>query len=787
MPQRMATSQKAAMYQEAFGKPGIAPTWTSSDKDAVTSALGTSRVWVTIGHGIVNEVYWPSTGEPQIRDLGFIVATSSGWHEIKRVNQYDIVSAPGASAPKVFRHHGPGYGLDLEIVPDPSRDVLLIRYNLTGDGARLYVLLAPHMGSSGYNNTCHAGDELRATDGTFNLVLCAEHGFTRTSAGFVGRSDGWQDFNTHGEMTWSFDCASDGNVSLTGELTTGNGTLALGFAASTEGARSLAHASLADGFDLARQNYDDAWAAWASAIDARTQDPDDHLVIDSAAVIKSCEDRTYPGAIVASPSIPWGNRHNDIGGYHLIWTRDLVQCAFAFLVLGETQDACRVLSYLIASQCSKGHWAQNSHPDGRVYWKGVQLDEVGWAMLLGARCLALDLPAQRQPVIDMLAKAAAYMVAHGPVSEQDRWEENPGISPYSIAVQIAGLLAASEYLDDKDRDLARSVARYWNQRIEPWTFVEDGPLAKDHGGGGYYVRIASPQILRGSHGTIKIANRNGIERADAQIISLGFLQLVRFGLRKPDDPRIEQSLSIAEAVLGVDTPSGRGYYRYNEDGYGERPDGHAFEGHGIGRLWPLLVGERGHYAVACGQDPSKYLKAMRAMSGRAGLIPEQVWDTEPIPKRGLAPGRPTGSAMPLLWAHAEYIKLATLTDRDHPIEHLPDQALAALDDPHARPLWHWHQDGAFNSIPRGTGISIEFTQPFTLHWGAGSWGQPQDTDSQPIGLGLHAVQLGDKEMGDADAIVFTAYLHNDRAWTGHDERVERIERIEPSKQGRSRK
>src|ERR1700733_12939093 len=106
------------------------PTWTSSAKDIVTTALGTSRVWVTMGFGIVNEIYWPATGNPQIRDLGFIVFGPKGWHEVKRVANYKLTTpGPHIPLPQIVHEH-PDYRLEFELVPDPERDVVLISYRL---------------------------------------------------------------------------------------------------------------------------------------------------------------------------------------------------------------------------------------------------------------------------------------------------------------------------------------------------------------------------------------------------------------------------------------------------------------------------------------------------------------------------------------------------------------------------------------------------------------------------------------------------------------------------------
>src|SRR6266571_2093230 len=208
----------------APGGPGSWPTWTSSAKDMVTTALGTSRVWVTLGYGILNEVYWPATGLPQIRDLGFIVAGSSEWFEVKRVNRYHV-SMPDDWVPlPQVAHEGDGYRLLIEVLPDPSRDVVLILYRLTGDNMNLYALLAPHLSNGGEHNNARAAEDLTAWKDETALCLLSDSGFSRSSAGYVGASDGWQDFSRNGRMTWEYGEAIDGNVALLGELPATQGT-----------------------------------------------------------------------------------------------------------------------------------------------------------------------------------------------------------------------------------------------------------------------------------------------------------------------------------------------------------------------------------------------------------------------------------------------------------------------------------------------------------------------------------------------------------------------------------
>src|SRR5512143_1698745 len=286
----------------AFGGPGIPPTWASSAKDLVTTALGQSRLWATTGFGIVNEVYWPETGEPQIRDLGFILARGDRWIELKREQRYTIALPRPYIPLPTLTHTGDDYTFTLRVIPDPLRDVLLLEWLLEGDYT-VYALLAPHLNGTGDHNTAWVERDLYAMNGENALCLHASDGFLRGSAGFVGQSDGWQDFAHHGRMTWTFEDARDGNVALMGELPGRSGVLALGFAALPQGAATLAASSLSDGVDDARTRFVEAWEAWGSALalPAPTPTLGDEAQL-SACVLRVHEDRTYPGAIVASLS-----------------------------------------------------------------------------------------------------------------------------------------------------------------------------------------------------------------------------------------------------------------------------------------------------------------------------------------------------------------------------------------------------------------------------------------------------------------------------------------------------
>ncbi|GEM86642.1 glycoside hydrolase family 15 protein [Meiothermus granaticius] len=757
----------------AFGQPGISPTWASSDKDLVGTALGTSRVWFTLGHGILNEVFWPSTGEPQTRDLGFIVAREGAWYEVKRVRRYTLSTpAPEIPLPQVV-HQGEGYTLELEFLADPARDVVLVRYRLEGEGFRLYPLLAPHLSSSGLSNTAWVeGPGVYAQQDGATLCLLAEPGFERASAGFVGFSDGWQDFQRNGAMTWGFTRAEGGNVALMGELRAPEGVLALGFSHTPAGAHTLARSSLAEGFSSLRARYLEGWRRWADQLQIEGESLElTRQARTSAMVLKVHEDTTYPGAVVASLSTPWGSIHDDPGGYHLVWPRDAVEAGLALLAAGQTTDARRMLSYLIATQQPDGSWPQNFYPDGRLYWRGIQLDEVALPVLMAARLAEAGALPERAEVRTMVRRALGFIAQNGPYSPQDRWEENAGVNPYTLGVQVAALVVGAAFLDEPDRSYACSLADDWNARIEEWTYVEGTPLDRQYGVQGHYVRLHPPgeTSLRGR---VLVQNRRGESVAVEELISLDFLYLVRLGLRSPHDPRIRDTLRLVEAMLRVETPSGPFYHRYNHDGYGEHHDGRPFDGVGVGRAWPLLSGERGHYALLAGEDPFPYLWAMAHTASLGGLLPEQVWDTAPIPERGLFPGRPTGSAMPLVWAHAEYLKLFLATQRGRPSEWL-EAVAQRYPTPRPPEVLHWRGDAPYPAIPQGKTLLIEGAQPFTLRLGFDGWQGVQELKAAELGLGRYGVRLGPELWQNHRLLQFTRHFPG--GWEGRDYAVERSE------------
>jgi glucoamylase len=776
------------MIELAPGAPGIPPTWTSSAKDMVGCALGASRLWFTLGFGIINEVYYPRVDIPQIRDLGFIVADDAGfWAEVKRIDDYQLrLISPGVPAVEVLHRHL-RYSLRLRISPGSQRDILAIECRLDGDdGLKLYVLLAPHLGATGDGNTAavvsnHDRVTLCAEQGPFGVALAAvderqRDAVGRASAGYVGFSDGWQDFARHGRMTWEYRRAGPGNVALIAELPR-QVVLSLGFGSSAEAAATLAVSSLLQPFDNLMQQHTALWQEWQAERSERYAVPldipptlaDQFLV--STIVLRSHLDKTFPGAMVASLSVPWGDSGNERGGYHLVWPRDLVETAGAFLALGADHEARDTLRYLMATQLPDGHWHQNQWLGGTPYWQGVQLDETAFPVLLAA---ALD---EREAlagieVEDTVRRALGFIARTGPATDQDRWEESAGLNPFTLAVSVAALVAGAQLLPSPACDWAIELADFWNGNIERWTSVSNTPLADRLGVRGYYVLVLPGQALAHRdlwRAVIPLHNRPGNEQVRAdELVGTEFLQLVRFGLRRPDDPPMLDSIRVADALLKTETPSGPVWHRYNGDGYGEHDDGGPYDGTGRGRGWPLLTGERGHYELVAGRDPLPYLEAMSRMASPGGMLPEQVWDADPIPNRRLMPGRPTGSAMPLVWAHAEFIKLLVSRHLGHPVDR-PRAVWQRYRGRRPVPRYaFWWPHAPIAGVPAGAFLAVALPRPALVHWGRNGWHDVADMATVDSGLGFHVAALEVSRLIPGVRIDFTWQWRDSGEWRHHD-------------------
>jgi glucoamylase len=576
------------------------------------------------------------------------------------------------------------------------------------------------------------------------LALCCSSGWSAASCGFVGVNDGWRQVRAAGRLTELYSEARDGNVALVGEVelrpdgrdasdTEAVVVIALGFGSGPAEAAQRARMTLASQFERVVASYVRGWTrfhehtrgpalpghfvtpeesrraaarelavhAHQSAVPheprsaplrerrrrARIQLPES--VVDlyraSAAVLAVHEDKSASGAMIASLSIPWGESKGDheLGGYHLVWPRDLVNSAGALIALGHDVLARRTLRYLISTQEADGSWAQNLWLDGTPYWHGLQMDEVAFPVLFAELLRREEQLADIDPW-PMIRAAGSFIARNGPVTGQDRWEENGGYSPYTIAVEIAALLVAADFADRADDEvlagLFRATADNWESQLDRWTYVTGTSLAREVGVEGHYVRITPTEAVGAAappEATIQLRNRPLDECVlpYREVVSVDALALVRFGLRAADDPRIVNTVRVIDAKLRARTDTGPAWYRYNGDGYGEKPNGDPFDGIGVGRPWPLLAGERAHYELAAGKPEVAVhlLGVMRAQASDGGMLPEQVWDGPDIPERELFNGRPSGSAMPLVWAHAEYAKLVRSL-HDGRVFDMPQQA-----------------------------------------------------------------------------------------------------------------
>ncbi|MDB4887515.1 MAG: glucan 1,4-alpha-glucosidase [Gemmatimonadetes bacterium] len=515
----------------------------------------------------------------------------------------------------------------------------------------------------------------------------------------------------------------------------------------------------------------------------------------SAAVLAIHEDKSASGAVIASLSIPWGDSKGDheLGGYHLVWPRDLVNSAGALIALGHSVLARRTLRYLLSTQESDGSWAQNLWLDGTPYWSGVQMDEIAYPIVF-AELLRREGQLEDLDPWPMIRAAAGFLLRHGPVTGQDRWEENGGYSPFSLAVEIAALLIAADFADRANEpdlaELMRNTADAWNAGVERWTYVTDTPLAREVGVEGYYVRIA-PADVADEHPAsglcIPIKNRPaGQDMARYEdIVSVDALALVRFGLRDPNDPRIVNTLKVIDARLRVLTATGPAWYRYNEDGYGERQDGSPFDGFGIGRPWPLLAGERAHYELAAGRPEVavQLLGVMRAQASDGGMLPEQVWDGDDIPALELENGRASGGAMPLVWAHAEYAKLVRSL-HDGRVFDMPQQPYERyIRSRTSASATVWTPRCRTGSLPAGSTLRVQAPAECRVEWWVAGEDERRQAAGRDSGLGVWVADLETAGLPATAEVQFRLLDGSRAAHEGEVHRVAVVARAEPARAG----
>ncbi|MGH8397003.1 MAG: glucan 1,4-alpha-glucosidase [Gammaproteobacteria bacterium] len=787
----------------APGWPGSTPRWTSSAKSGVGTSLNSSSlVWFTLSHGILNEIYYPRLDSPCTRDLGLIVTNGQDYFSEEKRHTTSKLDYPPDHSP-LYRLtnscEGGRYRIEKEILTDPRRNVLLQKTSFTPlkgklSDYHLYALCAPHLGNQGWGNTAWVDDYkgvpmLFAERDGYALALVCSVPWLKGSAGFVGRSDAWQDLMLHKLLTWNYNRAENGNVALCGEINLkacdGTFVLAVGFGKDPFEAGSMALASLMDGYSSSETAYLREWRAWHKSLlqieEDRKQKNNGYRI--SMNVLRTHESKLFRGGLIASLSFPWGfsKSDNDMGGYHLAWPRDLVQSAAGLLAAGAQADVLRVLSYLQVTQEADGHWPQNMWMTGLPYWNGIQLDETAFPILL------IDL-AHREGALSskdlkrfwpMTLKAACFLACNGPVTQQDRWEEDSGYSPFTLAVMVAALLVAAELADTQHEPriatYLRELADAWNDQIERWTYATDTALSRKTGVDGYYVRIAPAEecdAASPAQGFVPIKNRppGQSEEPAIQMVSPDALALVRMGLRAANDPRIVNTVKVVDALLKVDTPAGPCWHRYNGDGYGEHSDGTPFEGTGHGRAWPLLTGERAHYELAAGRRAvaERLLHTLSAFSSPGGMLPEQIWDAKDIPRKELYFGKPSGSAMPLVWAHAEYVKLLRSLREERVFDMPPQTVERYIKNKTRSKLNSWRFNNKLRLLPAGRTLRIESLAAAKVHWTLDDWRSMHDTLTLDSGVGIHYVDLPTTKLKPGAQCIFTFFWQQAGHWEGTD-------------------
>ncbi len=780
----------------AFGAPGIEPRWTSSAKDGIGTAYHSSScVWFTLSHGIINEIYFPHVDTPNTRDLQFLITDGESFcHEERRdlLHQTEYPE-PNTLLYRLTNSDREGrYRLVKEIVVDPHSSVLLMHTRLEvvdpklRGKLRLYALLAPHMKGTGKNNSARwcGLDGRKLFDvqrEDMDMSFGCTPDFTRRSVGYVGFSDGWQDLMDNFTMDWEFEQAEDGNIALIGEIDLSGGlefTLGVGFGRTPHSASAHLLQAFATPFADQREKYISQWQRTRAKVDlsGHTKDGGSMMRL-SQCVLLAHEDKTFQGAFVASLSIPWGETKDDSdrGGYHLVWTRDMVQTATALLACGQTESPLRALIWLACVQAADGSLPQNSSIAGKAYWHGIQLDEVAAPMLLAWRLQRADALRQFDPW-PLVSRAARYVILHGPVTSQERWEENSGYSPSTLATIIAGLVCAAEFArgrqDARAADFLLDYADWLSTHLEGWTVTTRGELVK--GTPRHYIRITPADPNRAvaapdpDEAELFVANGGGTHPA-RNIVGGDFLHLVRLGVRATDDPLIVDSLAVIDHVLKRDLPQGSCWRRYNHDGYGQKPDGGAYDGTGEGRCWPILTGERGHYELAAGRDPLPFIEVMETFANEGGMLPEQLWDADDLPEGTMKRGRPTGSAMPLCWAHAEYVSLVrshkdgVCFDRIEPVyrRYAKARTESQID------MWTLaHQP---QRIAQGNTLRIITEQAATIHWSVDGWGTVNDLATREVGIGCWFGDLPSAHLSAGTRIVFTLLRH--AGWEEQDFQV----------------
>ncbi|MBR7831104.1 fibronectin type III domain-containing protein [Actinospica sp. MGRD01-02] len=680
----VAGSAAPALAATASGGPGTTPYWNESGavQGFADSTSSSSKVAYTIGNGELENVFYPEDDEPDTYGLQYYVTDGSSFSDSEVSNTTHAVTLADSTS-LTWQQTNTAANGDFKIVKtyiaDPNSNVVLIQTTFTNETSTplyLYADYQPYLDNQGDGNTggtdSTTGD-LEAVNGSVASALSASTGFTESSTGYVGTSSSGvtQLASGYGLSTTYSGVSSSGHLDQTAEIpvsTSGSTTFTLALAFDTTEASAISDAStaLTAGFSSLESGFESGWHTWLAGLNSPPASVSSSSTLlnqyyISLMELKADEDKTYTGGFVASPTDPWGASDSAAStgnhGYHLVWTRDEYQMASALLSAGDSTDAAAALAYILKYEVeSSGEVKQNTWLNGNQEWGGQQMDEAADPIIL-----AYQLGDTSSGDWSTLKTEANYLVANGPYTGQDRWEENGGYSPSTIAAEIAGLVCAYSLAttqgDTSDASTYLSTAETWASDVDGWTYTTSGSIAS----GDYFVRIA-PNGTPNASDTISISNGGGSYDQRA-VVDAGFLELVRLGIKSASATDIANSLTAVDDTIATTTPEGTMYHRYNHDGYGETSTGADYTGAGVGNLWPVFNGERGEYDIADGNTSGAetQLEIMQASATGDGQISEQVWGSSTAATAsgtGWTLGQADNSATPLMWSMAQYVRLA---------------------------------------------------------------------------------------------------------------------------------
>jgi glucoamylase len=728
----------AAPAAEAPGAPGALSHFDLARKDCLGTAAGrTSKAWYTVAGGVLSDVYSPTIDNTDVESMQFVVTDGRSFTDLQtRDTTYTVRSLDrtGMACEVTSSARSGKYKIVTDYVTDPARDAVSVKVRLVparnAGRLDLYVRLDPSVNGNGGGGTPNGGADSAAVDATTGalvasdpntvtnagnrtyagptaLALRADRPFPAASVGFVGTSsDGLSQLTAGHTLAPRYTTATGGNVVQTAQLDLrGNeATLALGFGRDAAGAVSTAGAAVRQPFLATYAKYAAGWFAYDAGLRRPPPERADSYYL-SANVLKASEDKQFPGAVVASLASPWGQAISAgatpdghpvyFGSYREVFARDLYEAFTGLLSAGDTATARDTVRFLFdRQQQPDGRFPRNSLLNGQTApdTGGDQLDESSYPILMAWQAGLAD----DSTLWPKIKKAADFVVAHGPSFGNERWEEQSGYSPSTIAAEIAGLVAAGA-VADRHHDSAsarvyRATADDFQRSIKGWAVTTSGP----YGDGRYFIRLSK---TGDPNAAVSYSLGNGSITVDQRaVVDAGFLELTRLGILPADDPDVRRSLPIVDQVIGRPTAAGPGYYRYgtssagSEDGYGDcytpDPTDCPSDGQpwpttdtGSGHLWPVLSGERAEQQLQTGDrgGAARLLQTMVKGASGVGLVPEQDWENADLPAApfgtppetasiGFRNGQAAGSAAPLTWAQAELVRLTLSLDQRAPVE-----------------------------------------------------------------------------------------------------------------------